>query len=389
MSSRKKARSYTHRNKVQLVKGGSEYFKLLVGLIDSAIHSIHLQTYIFDNDETGALVGNALTEAAQRGVQVYLVPDGYASQVMSGSFIHKLKEAGIHFKYFEPLYRSTRFYFGRRLHHKVMVIDAKHALVGGINISNRYNDTPGSAAWLDYALYVQGETAVQLYKLCSEIWKNSSVKVIGLPPDIPSYLETFTEKEFCSVRVCHNDWVRLKNQIWKSYFELFNQAQSSIIIMCSYFLPGWELLNKLSKAAKRGVKIKIILAGPSDVMLAKHAERHLYNWMLSNGFELYEYQSTILHAKLAVSDSHWVNIGSYNINDISAFAGIETNLYIRNKPFAQHVEQEMEQIIKDDCVQITSENYKVGFIARTWQRTAYQLIKVILNIFTFYFKRKV
>jgi cardiolipin synthase A/B len=389
MSSKKRARSYTHRNKVQLIRGGSEYFELLTSLINSATHSIHLQTYIFDNDETGTLIGNAMMNAAERGVEIYFVPDGYASQVMSGSFIHKLKEVGIHFKYFEPLYRSTRFYFGRRLHHKVTVIDAKHALVGGINISNRYNDTPQSPAWLDYALYVNGETALLLYKLCSETWKNTIVRVIDPPSDISAYLLSFTEKDSCSVRVCHNDWVRLKNQIWKSYFELFNQAQSSIIIMCSYFLPGWELLNKLSKAAKRGVKIKIILAGPSDVMLAKHAERYLYKWMLSNGFKLYEYQSTILHAKLAVADSHWVNIGSYNINDISAFAGIETNLYIRNKPFAHNVEQEMEEIIKNHCIEITSENYKESFITRTWQRTAYQLIKIILNIFTFYFKRKV
>jgi len=389
MSSRKRARSYTHRNKVQLVKGGHQYFDLLVTLINSATHSIHLQTYIFDDDDTGKLVGQAMMNAALRGVQVYFVADGYASQVMSASFIHRLKETGIHFKYFEPLYRSTKFYFGRRLHHKVTVVDARHALVGGINISNRYNDTPGSPAWLDYAMYVHGEAAVQIYKLCTEIWKNTSVKIISIPADTLSHFEAFSEKDHCSVRVCHNDWLRFHNQIWKSYFELFNQAQSSIIIMCSYFLPGWDLLRKLRKAAKRGVKIKIILAGPSDVMLAKHAERHLYKWMLSNDFELYEYQSTILHAKLAVSDSHWVNIGSYNLNDISAFAGIETNLYIRNKPFAYSVEEGLKEIIKNDCIQITRESYKTSFWNRTWQRSAYQIIKIILNLFTFYFKRKV
>jgi cardiolipin synthase A/B len=388
MSARKRARSYTHRNKVQLIRGGHKYFELLIEIINSATHSIHLQTYIYDDDTTGTAVGNALMNAARRGVQVYFIADGYASQVMTSSFIHRLKQSGIHFKYFEPLYKSTKFYFGRRLHHKVTVIDAKHAFVGGINITNRYNDTPGSPAWLDYALYVHGEVALQLYKLCTEKWKNTSIKVIDLPRDLNAFLDIFSEKEVCSVRVCHNDWVKFKNQIWKSYFDLFNQASSSITIMCSYFLPGWELLNKLSKAAKRGVKIKIILAGPSDIMLAKHAERHLYKWMLNNNFEIYEYQPTVLHSKLAVSDGHWVNVGSYNINDISAFAGIETNLYVRNKPFAQKVEEELEQIIKNDCIQITRKSYRTGILGAIWQRAAYQAIKILLNIFTFYFKRK-
>src|ERR1035437_3818364 len=128
MSSKKKARSYTHRNIVQLIKGGHEYFDLFTDLINSATHSVHLQTYIFDNDETGVAIGDVLMDAARRGVQVYFIADGYASQVMSSAFIHKLKAAGIHFKYFEPLFRSTKFYFGRRLHHKVAVIDAKHSL---------------------------------------------------------------------------------------------------------------------------------------------------------------------------------------------------------------------------------------------------------------------
>jgi cardiolipin synthase A/B len=388
MSSKRKARSYTHRNIVQLVKGGHEYFDLLTDLINSATHSVHLQTYIFDDDKTGAVIGNAMINAASRGVQVYFIADGYASQVMSSHFIHTLKAGGVHFKYFEPLFRSTKFYFGRRLHHKVAVIDAKHALVGGINITDRYNEAPGSPAWLDYALYVKGEAAFLLYKLCAEAWRKTSVKIIEPPTDMESFLLALPEKEFCSLRVCHNDWVRLNNQIWKSYFELFNHASTSITIMCSYFLPGWELLNKLSKAAKRGVKIKVILAGPSDVMLAKHAERHLYKWMLRNDIEIYEYQPTILHAKMAVGDQHWVNIGSYNINDISAFAGIETNLYVRNRPFAQKVQEKLDDIIKNDCLQITRKTYRAGLLGGIWQRIAYQFIKITLNLFTFYFKRK-
>ena len=391
MSSDKKINNYyTARNKAGLIRAGNEYFTLLLQLINSAQHSIHLQIYIYDDDETGLMIGEAMMNAARRKVQVYFIADGYASQEMSKSFIARLRNAGIHFKYFEPLFKTYHFYFGRRMHHKVVVIDGKHALVGGINITNRYNDMPGMPAWMDFALYVQGEAAVQLFHLCNGMWENFAVKTIGLPADIEDFLKGIPEKEYCSVRVRINDWVRYKNQVWRSYFELFNHSGKSIIIMCSYFLPGWELLRRLSKAAKRGVQIKIILAGPSDVMIAKNAERYLYSWMLKNNIEIYEYQPNVLHAKIAVTDGHWVTIGSYNINNISAHASIELNLDVRNKLFAQKVQYLMDNIIEQDCIRITAENYKnaTGFFKRLWQKASYFFIKIVLNVFTFYFKRE-
>ena len=387
---RKIKNSYTTRNKVSLIRAGREYFTMVVQLINAAKHSIHLQIYIYDDDETGMMIGEALMKAARRNVQVYFIADGYASRGMSVAFIAQLREAGIHFRFFEPLFKSQHFYFGRRLHHKVLVIDAKYALVGGINITNRYNDFPGSPSWMDYALYVEGEASAQLFQLCNDMWDIRGEKKLALPADMEEFLKSISVKEYCSVRLRVNDWIRYKNQVWRSYFELFNHANRSIIIMCSYFLPGWELLKRLSAATKRGVQIKIILAGPCDVKISKNAERFLYSWMLKRDIQIYEYQPNVLHAKIAVTDGHWVTIGSYNINNISAHASIELNLDVRNRLFAQKMQRQMEQIIEQDCIRITAENYKqtAGFIERFWQKMSYFFIKIVLNLFTFYFKRK-
>ncbi len=392
MSSDKKINSYyTTRNKVKLIRGGNEYFTQLLLLINSAQHSIHLQIYIYHDDETGLMIGEAMMNAAKRNVQVYFIADGYASRAMSKSFITRLQNAGIHFKYFEPFFKSKHFYFGRRLHRKVFIADGKHALVGGMNITNRYNDMPGTPAWLDFAMYVQGEAAVQLFQVCTDIWKWNKPQIIQLPNDIEDFLQKIPQTEYCSVRVRRNDWIKNKNEIWRSYFELFNHADKSIIIMCSYFLPGMELLKRLSKAAKRGVQIKIILAGPSDVMIAKYAERYLYNRLLKNDIAIYEYQPNVLHAKLAITDGHWVTLGSYNINNISALASIEVNLDVRNKVFAHKVQQQMEEIIEQDCTRITSETYKLnsGFFERLRQKISYYFIKIAINLFRFHFKREI
>src|ERR1700759_3986138 len=143
MRRKKKPRAtagYTHHNKVRLIHGGKEYFSTLLQLIDQARSTVHLQTYIFENDETGQLVSDALIRAASRKVQVFILLDGYASQDLPKHLLHKWKEAGIHFRWFWPLFRSRKFYLGRRLHHKVAVVDATWGMAGGVNISNRYND---------------------------------------------------------------------------------------------------------------------------------------------------------------------------------------------------------------------------------------------------------
>lgn len=380
MSSTKHTSFYTIHNKIKLIKGGSTYFNLLNDLIRKANHSIFIRIYIWDDDSTGTQIADELINAAQRGVSVFIIADGYASQCLSKRFIKRLKEYGIQFTYFEPLLRSSHFYFGRRMHEKLVIIDRVHAIVGGVNFADRYNDIHDVPAWLDYALYVQGETAYELYKYCSSGW--------NIKPEAPALLPDSLKDESCSVKVSRNDWVKGKHEIWNTYFNAFNHAEESITIMCSYFLPGSVLRSRLSQAAKRGVKVKIILAGPSDVMLAKYAERYLYRWMLKNEIEIYEYQPTILHAKIMVTDNHRVTIGSYNVNNVSAYASTELNLDVRNKPFALSVQKLIDSIIANDCVQVKKKRFAPNFFARLSQKTAYEIIRVILNLSTFYFKHE-
>jgi cardiolipin synthase len=386
----KTSSDYTSRNKVKLIHGGKEYFDLLLHLINTATDSIHLQTYIYDNDETGLLVAEALKTAAKRNVQVYLLADGYASQIMSHKLINDLREAGIHFRFFEPFLKSKRFYFGRRMHHKVFVSDAKFSLVGGINIADRYNDLPGKPAWLDFAVYAEGEIAKELCVLCWKTWNNFPSKMGITPCEEKQLVFDFKEEETSRVRMRRNDWVRRKNEISATYIDMFRNARSHITILCSYFLPGKVIRRLLSNAARRGVKIKVITAGPSDIMLAKHAERWLYDWLLRNKIELYEYQPEVLHAKVAVCDSEWLTIGSYNVNNISAYASIELNLNIRNAAFAVGVEQTLENIIQKDCVVITKQKHlQTKNIFKQFIRwCSYEIIRLVFYMLTFYYKQK-
>ncbi len=378
------------RSTIQLVRGGSDYFNLLVSLIDKAVDTIHLQTYIYDDDETGQRIAAALKAAAGRKVAVYLMVDGYASQVMSQHFIDSLREAGVQVRFFEPLLKSRYFYFGRRLHHKIFVADTKYCMVGGINITNRYNDMPEERAWLDFALYAEGEIARELCVLCWKTWKGFPAKMGITPCEENGVLIADKKEEQGLVLMRRNDWVRRKKEITRTYLDMFRNAKSHITILCSYFLPGKLIRRLLSSAAKRGVKIKVITAGTSDVMMAKHAERWLYDWLLRNNIELYEYQPAVLHAKVAVCDGEWLTAGSYNINNISTYLSIELNLEVHHPALAAETDALIGSIIQNDCVAITlKEHMRSKNIFKQFTRwCAYQFIRTVFYLLTFYYKQK-
>jgi cardiolipin synthase A/B len=382
--------AYTSHNKIKLVHGGRPYFDQLLEMIGRAEEIIQLQVYIYDHDETGRLITEALMAAAKRKVRVYLMADGYASQGLPKTFLRQMEESGIHFRFFEPLFRSRNTYIGRRLHHKVVIVDNRFAMVGGINISNRYNDLPGDPAWLDFALHMEGEVVQVLCRRCQKIWRGylpaKQINLCGYHHSMDDHLS----RADCELRVRRNDWVMKRNQISRSYTEMFLKANDHIIMMSGYFLPGPVIRRHMKRAAARGVKVKLILAGISDVMVAKNAERYMYGWLFRNQIEVYEYKPNVLHGKVAGYDNQWATIGSYNVNIISAYASIELNIDINNRAFATMLNGELEKIIRKDCVQVTKENFKShnGLLNQLWELTCYWFVRLLFYLFTINFKQR-
>ncbi|MEJ7589602.1 MAG: phospholipase D-like domain-containing protein [Ferruginibacter sp.] len=386
----KSTSAYTAQNKVKLIRGGTAYFETLEKMINNAKDTIHLQVYIYDDDETGKKIADALIAAAKRNVNVYLMADGYASQSLSDEFVEQLKDGGVNFRFFEPLFKSTGFYFGRRLHHKIMVVDTDVAIVGGINISNKYNDLPGKPAWLDFALLTEGVIVKELCILCWNTWRGHKTDSRAKPCNPVVLKPDIKPDEVADVRMRRNDWVRQKAQISKTYVEMMTGAKSHVSILCSYFLPGSIMQKAIKRAVRRGVKIKVIVAGKSDLIIAKNAERYMYDWLLRHGVAIYEYQNNILHGKIAVCDNQWMTIGSYNINDISAYASVELNLDVRNSVFSCHIEQTLEEIMVNDCEIITRESHTrtKNILKQFFRWASYELFRLGFHVFTFYFRQK-
>jgi cardiolipin synthase len=391
MLRRKKRKAlFSTRNKARLVPGGAPFFETLHGLIAGARHSIHLQTYIFANDGTGEKIAGALMAAAKKGVAVYLLVDGYASNTISRPFIQQLEAAGVHFRFFEPVFRSDNFYFGRRLHHKVAVFDNRCAVISGSNIADRYNDLPGCPAWFDMGILVEGDAVLEIYEICIKIWEKDKAEKNPLKQKLADIFNYIAEEDAVGVRVLQNDWVRRKQEIFYAYHKLFKESRKSITIVCSYFLPGLSLRNRLMKAVKRGVEVKVVLSSISDVVITKHAERWLYRWMLRNNITIYEYQPTVLHAKLAVVDDDLLTIGSYNINSLSALASVEMNVLVKDAELSAELKAGIEEMIRTKCLLIDKASYKTSLfsVKYLWQAICYYAVSLLVTVGTFYYRRE-
>lgn len=361
---------------VELVHSGEDYFLRLKKIVENAQKEIHLQTYIFENDETGSSIATCLKDAAMRNVKVYVLLDAYGSAKLSDSFSKDLIQHGIIFRFFSPLFSINNFYLGRRMHHKILVADGKIALIGGINIAGKYRGNLQSAPWLDYAIQLNCPAAQELQTLC----KNLFFKRMGLR----KIKSVFHPADKALVRIIQNDWLIGKTEVCDAYVNAIIKAKNQVVISGSYFLPGRRLSRALRKACKRGTKITVILAGVSDVPLVRRAATHLYSSFLRHHMELYEWNKSVLHSKAAVADNNWATVGSFNLNSLSCYGSIEMNVEIYSSAFAQVLRSDFEKVIKQ-CTQVTistlRQNESIPNRLANW--FSYQITRIILFLLTF------
>lgn len=350
-ATRSPVRNYHQADSAKLIYSGNDYFNTLITLIESAQESIHFQIYTFEQDETGIQVITALKQAAKKGVSIHLVLDAFGSNGLSRKFIADILNAGIQLRFFAPFFSKNILHFGRRLHHKVVVIDDSKALIGGINISDKYKGNLEEEPWLDYAILISGTVCIYATKICLDIFNKNFLFKKRIKSSV-----IYTKSD-CLIRFQQNDRLRGKSQIANSYIHAIRSAKHCITFVSSYFLPGRRILNALKKAAARGVKIVIIFSGISDVPLLGRATNHLYKSLLKENILIYEWKKSVLHGKLALVDDNWLTIGSFNLNHLSALGSIELNVDVIDEKLTQELSQHLTLIINTGCDKIDSENY--------------------------------
>jgi len=333
-----------------------------------------------DDDTTGNRITNALIKAAKRGVRVYFLLDAYGGSSFSKNLIDKVEKAGIFFRLFSPQLITRGFQLSLRLHHKVLLADGEIAIIGGMNIADRYRGKDKLKAWLDFAILIKGPECAHVLFILKRLWnkafiprKESSRERVHFPVEY---------NENVKVKVLQNNWARNKIEILKSYRSALKHAQDHMIIFGSYFLPGRNERRLLKNASRRGVNIKIVLASESDEPVFKRATNFLYDFILRNNITIYEYLPSNLHAKVATVDGNWSTIGSYNMNHLSDYGSVEMNADILDTGFSEQFERILQGIIEKDCRKVNFEEYirrKTWFFQLTdW--FSYQMIRILMRL---------
>lgn len=303
-------------NRVKVLQNGKATFNSLYETLKGAVHSIHLEYYIFENDRIGRQVEKIIAKKAREGVEVRLIYDGVGTLWTEGSIFRRLRRAGVQVECFMPVafpWLTSRVNY--RNHRKIAVIDGCVAYTGGINIAERYLVGTRLGRWRDIHLKIEGEAVKMLQSVFITDWHFVRPREQLRADD---YFRDTDITDVCPVQIAvsgpDSDW----SAIMQAFFSAIMKARSHIYISTPYFTPNQALLTAIKVAALSGVDVRLLIPGRSDSQVAYWATRSYVQELLEAGIKVYMYQGGFNHSKLVIIDGEFSSVGSANM-DVRSF----------------------------------------------------------------------
>lgn len=362
--------SYKGGNELQLLRGGDELFPLQNEAIQHALYEVWLATYILNDDVAGRELVQALLAAAARGVRVRVVVDGFGSKASLPWLRQAFADSQVALAAFRPIDRWWRWMQPgqlRRLHQKLCVVDGLQGFVGGINIVDDridINKGPTDLPRLDFAVSLRGPIVQDVAQAARAVWTRAwlgrdfgeELRALVRSPEPVARLRRLAQRlrmpRAASRREQESvpqdqppvyaafvlrDNLRQRRTIERAYIEAIRQAQQEVALITPYFYPGRAFRRALRDAARRGVRVRLLLQGKLDYRIAGMAAQALYAELLGHGVQIFEYTPAYLHAKVGLVDQSWATVGSSNIDPLSLLLNLEANVIVRDAQFAQAV----------------------------------------------------
>jgi cardiolipin synthase len=377
--------TYVANNDIILLETGQQLFPAMIAAIDAAEHDILFETYIFAEDEVARGIEAALIRAAGRGVKVRVLVDWFGTGHRNCCRrAEAFAKAGVHYRVFNPWFKRGI----ARTHRKITVVDGETAFVGGININDDmlcdyepYRPLP-APRW-DFAVRVRGPLVAQIHFEAQGQWMRAGRL------DLFSRIELFRETRRAPptegarpMRAAFvvRDNLRNRRTIQRAYLQAIGQARKSVLLANPYFAPGRKFREALAQAARRGVKVTLLI-GVGEFRMQDAVARSFYPKLLAAGIQVVEYRKTQLHAKIAVVDDDWATVGSSNCDGLSLFLNQEANIVVKNAAFARAVRAHIERGIADGEVVRMEDFEGIGWVRRVRYEMAYLLYKLTMRIF--------
>lgn len=396
-------------HRLKLIKGGDALFAALVEAISKARAQVLLETYIFVFDRAALGVAEALEQAGARGVAVRVVVDGVGTGDVPAEWQQRWRAAGVQWAVFNPA-RGWRLLFPkrwRRMHRKLCVVDGETAFCGGINLlDDHYDPNHGELDQprFDFAVQVNGPLVADVHDTMARLWARLQVARerdfegafravraaaragtdMGTAGGPSVIVDVGGKRRGALASLVLRDNVRFRRSIEGIYRVAIHQARSEILIANAYFIPGVQLQRALLRAAKRGVRITLLLQAKYEYFMQYHASRAVYGVMLNAGIRIIEYEPSFLHAKVAVMDSAngmLATVGSSNLDPLSLLLAREANVFVRDDAFATELRTHLVDAIEHKGrVVDPAEHERRPLVTRGLTWVAYGLMRMLLLV---------
>jgi cardiolipin synthase len=339
-------------NKATLLQDGTATYAAMFAAIAQAKDHVNLESYIIEDDDTGHEFADLLLQAQARGVQVNLIYDSVGGFNTPKLFFERLMQAGVavlEFNPINPLAAKGAWLINQRDHRKILLVDGRIAIMGGINISSVY--ASGSALrragkpstnhveWRDTDIQLEGPVVAEFQKLFLQTW----AKQLGPPLAAKAYFPPLTPQGKDIVRAIGSTPDDPYSLIYLTLISAIGNAEKHVRLTNAYFVPDPQLLQALTDAAARGVNVQLILPSQSDSSLVFHAGRAHYAGLLQGGVQIFERQGALLHSKTAVIDGVWSTVGSTNLDWRSFLSNDELNAIVLGRDFAAQMQAMFEK----------------------------------------------
>lgn len=357
----------TANNNVKLLINGENKFPEVLKALQAARDHIHMEYYIYEDDEIGRTIETLLVQKAQEGITVRFIYDDFGSRAIRRRLIPRLKNGGVKaFPFYKVIFVATANRINYRNHRKIIVIDGKVGFVGGINVSDRYinNDQEGKKLfWRDTHIRIEGPGVLYLQHLFLNDW-NFCAKDNLQPNDQyfpkPSSLPVIGNK---IVQIAASGPDSDTPTILFSLLQTINLATKEILITTPYFIPGESILDALIVASMSGVSVKLLVPGRSDSVIVNAAARSYYGELLTAGVEIYLYKKGFVHAKTVVADRKMAIVGTANMDYRSFDLNFEVNAIVYDVELGIELSNVFYEDLKDS-EQIDAEKWK----SRAWNK---------------------
>jgi cardiolipin synthase A/B len=363
-------------NSTRVLIDGEQAYAAMFEAIGAARDHINIESYTIEAEGPGEELANLLSRKSASGVRVNMIYDSWGSWQTSGRYFERLRRAGVSLCEFNPilpwrnLVNPIAWSFNLRDHRKLLIVDGRAAFTGGVNISSVYSSgssatrasakqaqanarDPNAAHWRDTHVRVEGPVVAQLQQLFLDQWRLQT----GCPVAPAHYFPQLHAVGGQRIAVAARGAGERRGRFYPALLGAIEEARSRIFITVGYFVPTRRLMRSLVAAAQRGVDVRLVLPGFSDVPAAVHAGRSHYGRLLAAGARIFEHCDALLHAKTIVIDGAWATIGSHNMDWRSFVHNAECNVIVVNTGFARHLEQLFDADVVA-CKEVTLEQWR-------------------------------